>query len=54
MDTERTRFVLHLTTDPDIFIAEIDTGFTGGDTMSLVRIFRLREERITLLRDCFA
>ncbi|GAB1642038.1 nuclear transport factor 2 family protein [Krasilnikovia sp. MM14-A1259] len=58
VDIERSRYVLHDTTDPDVFIAEIDTGFIapGGrrTTMSLVQIFRLRDGRIASLRDYFA
>ena len=55
---ERSRYVLHDTADPDVFVAEIDTVFdvAGGDqrTMSLVQIFRLRDGQIALLRDYFA
>jgi ketosteroid isomerase-like protein len=53
VDTDKTRYVLHLTTDPDTFIVEIDTVFTSGETMSLVQIFRVSDGRITLLRDYF-
>lgn len=53
VDTERTRYVLHVTTDPETFIAEIDTVFTGGHAMALVQIFRTRDGMITLLRDYF-
>ncbi|MFF2045111.1 nuclear transport factor 2 family protein [Kitasatospora sp. NPDC058170] len=56
---EKTGFVLHTTSDPDVFIAEIDTVFDGdGDaddvTVSLVQIFRIRDGRIARLRDYFA
>jgi ketosteroid isomerase-like protein len=58
VDLERSGYVLHETTDPDVFIAEIDTVVTGPDgkstTMALVRIFRLRDGHIALLRDYFA
>ncbi|MEV4746341.1 nuclear transport factor 2 family protein [Streptosporangium sp. NPDC049248] len=63
VDTDRTvnvdasRYVLHGTADPDVFIAEIDTAFdgpAGATTMSLVQIFRLRDGKIALLRDYFA
>lgn len=57
VDTAQSGYVLHHTTDPDMFIAEIDTVFhVAGQTvtMSLVQIFRLRDGKITLLRDYFA
>ncbi|GAA4974003.1 nuclear transport factor 2 family protein [Actinoplanes utahensis] len=58
MNRERSALVLHDTTDPDVFIAEIDVAFDepGGrrTTMSLVQIFRLRDGRIAKLRDYFA
>jgi ketosteroid isomerase-like protein len=55
VDVERTRYTLHVTADPDVFIAEIDTVFTGSpEPMSLVQIFHLRDGRIALLRDYFA
>ena len=54
---EKSRYVLHVTADPDVFVAEIDTVFDGrgeATTMSLVQIFRLRDGKIALLRDYFA
>jgi ketosteroid isomerase-like protein len=54
---EKSRYVLHVTEDPDVFIAEIDTALeVGGEaaTMSLVQIFRMRDGQIALLRDYFA
>ncbi|MGP9020146.1 nuclear transport factor 2 family protein [Streptomyces sp. BR1] len=56
---EKSRYVLHTTADPDVFIAEIDTVFDGdgdgGDVaVSLVQIFRIREGKIARLRDYFA
>jgi ketosteroid isomerase-like protein len=54
---EKSRYVLHVTEDPDVFVAEIDTALeVGGEatTMSLVQIFRMRDGRIALLRDYFA
>ncbi|MFC0433893.1 nuclear transport factor 2 family protein [Kutzneria buriramensis] len=54
VDAEKTRLVLHDTADPDVFMAEIDTVFDTGVTVSLVQIFRLRDGRIALLRDYFA
>ncbi len=54
VDFARSRYVLHATADPDVFIAEIDTAFTNGDTFALVQIFRVRDGRIAHLRDYFA
>lgn len=57
VNIEKSRYVLHATSDPDVFIAEIDTaldGPTGATTMSLVQIFRVRDGKIALLRDYFA
>ncbi|WP_194922008.1 nuclear transport factor 2 family protein [Catenulispora rubra] len=58
---EKSGFVLHTTADPDVFIAEIDTVFDGDketneeDTaVSLVQIFRIRDDKIAQLRDYFA
>ncbi|MFJ9615309.1 nuclear transport factor 2 family protein [Streptomyces noursei] len=55
---EKSRYVLHSTSDPDVFIAEIDTVFDGdgGDdvAVSLVQIFRIRDGKIARLRDYFA
>ncbi|MEU5539735.1 nuclear transport factor 2 family protein [Streptomyces sp. NPDC020362] len=54
---EKSGYVLHTTSDPDVFIAEIDTVFdgTGQDvTVSLVQIFRIRDGKIARLRDYFA
>jgi ketosteroid isomerase-like protein len=57
VDLEKSRYVLHDTADPEVFIAEIDTVVEqfGGrrTTMSLVQIFRVRDGRIVLLRDYF-
>jgi ketosteroid isomerase-like protein len=57
LNPERTAYVLHDTSDPDVFIAEIDVAFdeAGGrrTTMSLVQIFRLRDGQIAMLRDYF-
>jgi ketosteroid isomerase-like protein len=53
-----SRYVLHDTVDPDVFIAEIDTVLDGADgqrtTMSLVQIVRVRDGLIAVLRDYFA
>jgi ketosteroid isomerase-like protein len=48
-DPGQSRFVLHTTPDPDVFIAEID-----AMGMALVQIFRVRDGKIALLRDYFA
>jgi ketosteroid isomerase-like protein len=57
VDVERTRFVWHETTDPEVFITEIDAVFNSVDgpvTMSFVRIFRIRDGLIAMLRDYFS
>ncbi|MEV6862011.1 nuclear transport factor 2 family protein [Streptosporangium subroseum] len=57
VNMDRSRYVLHTTSDPDVFIAEIDTAFDeAGETttMSLVQIYRVRDGKIILLRDYFA
>jgi ketosteroid isomerase-like protein len=58
VNLEHSALVLHDTTDPDAFIAEIDAVFDEADgrrtTMSLVQIFRLRDGQIAVLRDYFA
>jgi len=57
MNLERSTFVLHDTSDPEVFIAEIDVAFDEADgrqtTMSLLQIFRLRDGLIAMLRDYF-
>jgi ketosteroid isomerase-like protein len=54
---EQSAYVLHETADPDVFIAEIDTVFDEANgqrtTMSLVKIFRIRDGEIVSLRDYF-
>ncbi len=58
MNLERSAYVLHDTTDPDVFLAEIDVAFDEADgrrtRMSLVQIFRLRDGQIAMLRDYFS
>ena len=58
MNLQRSAYVLHETSDTDVFIAEIDVAFDEADgrqtTMSLVWIFRLRDGQIAMLRDYFA
>ncbi|MFC7262764.1 nuclear transport factor 2 family protein [Streptomyces lutosisoli] len=54
---EKSGYVLHTTSSPDVFIAEIDTVFDGDGedvTVSLVQIFRIRDGKIARLRDYFA
>ncbi len=57
VNIEKSRYVLHETADPDVFVAEIDTAFDppDGETVeiSLVQIFRLRDGQIAMLRDYF-
>jgi ketosteroid isomerase-like protein len=57
VDTGKSRYLLHLTADPSVFIVEIDTVLTGpagATTISLVQIFRIRDGKIAMLRDYFA
>ena len=57
VDTGESRYVLHDTADPDVFIAEVDAvvaGPGGPSTVSLVQIFRVQDGQITLLRDYFS
>jgi ketosteroid isomerase-like protein len=57
VDAGKSRYLLHATADPGVFIAEIDTvldGPAGTMTVSLVQIFRIRDGKIALLRDYFA
>ena len=53
----QSRFVLHDTTDADVFIAELDAALDhpGGqrERVSLVQIFRIRDGQIAVLRDYF-
>jgi len=54
---DRTRFTLHETTDPDVFVVETDAVLAGEGVetiFSLVQIFHLRDGLIRLLRDYFA
>jgi ketosteroid isomerase-like protein len=57
VNIEHTKYVLHTTADPDVFIVEIDTAIEvdgGLENMPFVRIYRLRDGRIASLRDYFA
>lgn len=57
VNVERSAYVLHDTTDPNVFVAEIDAAFDEADgrqtTVSQVKIFRVRDGRIARLRDYF-
>lgn len=58
MNLARSAYSLHDTPDPDVFIAEIDVAFDEADgrrtTVSQVKIFRVRDGQIAMLRDYFA
>lgn len=58
INLELSACVLHDTLDPDVFMAEVDVALDEADgrrtTMSLMRIFRLRDGQIAMLRDYFA
>ena len=59
VNPQESRYVLHNTVDPDVFIVEIDAVFDGPEpgtntTMSLVQIFRIRDGKIAMMRDYFA
>ncbi len=57
VDAGQSQLVLHETSDPDVFIAELDAvlGHPGGrrEAVSLVQIFRIRDGQIAMLRDYF-
>lgn len=57
VDPEESAYVLHETTDPDVFIAELDAAFITAEghrtTISQTKIFRVRGDEITSLRDYF-
>jgi len=56
-DIAESRYELHTTSDPGVFIAEVDAvvnGPAGSTTISLVQIFRVRDGKIAVLRDYFA
>jgi hypothetical protein len=57
VNAEKSRYVVHTTADPDVFIVEIDWAFDRRDEIeivSLVQIFRMRDGEIVLLRDYFS
>ncbi|GGS91050.1 hypothetical protein GCM10010156_56720 [Planobispora rosea] len=57
LNVDRSRYLVHTTADPDVFVVEIDTAFDtpgGATVMSLLKIFRMRDGKIALLRDYFA
>ena len=57
VDAGQSRLVLHETADPDVFIAELDAvlDYPEGrrEQVSVVQIFRLRDDQIAELRDYF-
>jgi hypothetical protein len=57
VNEEKSRSVVHITADPDVFVVETDTAFDrpdGIEIVSLVKIFRMRDGEIVLLRDYFS
>ena len=57
VNEEMSRSVVHTTADPDVFVVEIDTAFDSSDgtrIVSLLKIFRMRDGEIVLLRDYFS
>ncbi|WP_433607966.1 hypothetical protein ACQP2P_34190 [Dactylosporangium sp. CA-139114] len=56
MNPGASRFTLHDTADPDVFVTEIDAVYDGPDgstTVSLVQIFRRSGDSVRELRDYF-
>ena len=56
-DPAASRYQVHTTADPGVFIVEVDAVVNepaGSTTVSLVQIFRVRDGKIALLRDYFA
>jgi ketosteroid isomerase-like protein len=57
LNKEKSRYAVHATADPDVFVVETDTAFDrseGVEFVSMVKIFRMRDGEIVLLRDYFA
>jgi len=57
VNEEKSRSVMHTTADPDVFVVEIDPAFDSPDgirIVSLLKIFRMRDGKIVLLRDYFS
>ena len=57
VNEEKSRSVVHTTADPDVFVVEIDPAFDSPDgirIVSLLKIFRMRDGEIVLLRDYFS
>ena len=57
VNEEKSRSVVHTTADSNVFVVEIDTAFDGPDEIrivSLLKIFRMRNGQIVLLRDYFS
>ena len=52
-DMPNSHLVLHTTSDPDVFIAELDAAFENAATMPLLQIYRLHDGEIVLMRDYF-
>ena len=49
--------MVHTTADPDVFVVENDTAFDrseGVEIVSMVKIFRMRDGEIVLMRDYFS
>ena len=57
VNEEKSRSVVHTTADANVFVVEIDTAFdsaVGIRFVSLLKIFRMRDGEIVLLRDYFS
>jgi ketosteroid isomerase-like protein len=57
LNEEKSRYVVHTTADPDVFVAETDAAFDrseGVEIVSMVKIFHMRDGEIVLLRDYFS
>lgn len=57
VNIEQSRYVIHTTSDADVFIAEVDVVIdtdSGPVDRPSVYIFRLRDGQIAVLRDYFA
>jgi hypothetical protein len=57
LNQEKSRYAVHTTADPDVFIVETDAAFDtseGVEIVSMVKIFRMRDGEIVLLRDYFS
>jgi len=57
VNEEKSRSVVHTTADSNVFVVEIDTAFDGAvgiRFVSLLKIFRMRDGEVVLLRDYFS